>query len=99
MAFLLAFTTFIVVIGVLLLPFVFYTGGKHQQVIRRRLHSIEKARARNESSLELELLRSELLSAVPLLHRLMMKWNWSVRLREFIAQAGMNIKPGVLVRT
>lgn len=97
MAFLLAFSTFIVVVGVLLIPIVFAAGGRHQQVIRRRLQSIEKARARNESSLELELLRSELLSAVPPLHRLMMKWNWSVRLREFIAQAGMNLKPGVLV--
>ena len=99
MALLLAFTTFIVVVGVLLVPVVFYTGGKHQQVIRRRLRSIEKARSRNEGSLELELLRSELLSAVPPLHRLMMKWNWSVRLRDYIAQAGMSVKPGVLVLT
>src|SRR3990172_4481345 len=97
MAVLLAFTTFFVVVGILMIPLVFAAGGRHQQMMRRRLESIEKARARNESSLELELLRSELLSAVPPLHRLLMRWNWSVRLREFIAQAGMNVKPGVLL--
>ena len=97
MALLLAFTTFIVVVGILLIPLVLAAGGRRQQVIRRRLDSIEKARTRTEGSLELDLLRSELLSEVPTIHRLLLRWRWSVRLREFIAQAGMNVKPGVLL--
>ena len=96
MAILLALTTFVVVVGILLVPLVF-AGGRQQQVIRRRLAGIEKARARSESNLELELLRSELLSNVPTLNRLLLRWSWSVRLREYISQAGLRIKPGSLV--
>ena len=96
MAILLALTTFIVVVGILLVPLVL-AGGRQQKVIRRRLEGIEKARARNEGNLELELLRSELLSNVPALNRMLMRWSWSVRLREYIAQAGLQVKPGFLV--
>jgi len=96
MAILLALTTFIVVVGILLVPLVM-AGGRQQKVIRRRLEGIEKARARSDSNLELDLLRSELLSNVPALNRMLLRWRWSVRLREYIAQAGLQVKPGFLV--
>jgi tight adherence protein B len=96
MAILLAFTTFVVVAGILMFPVVL-SGGRQQRNIRRRLESIDKARARDQASPELNLLRSELLSALPPLHRLLIRWSWTDRLRSFISQAGLEIKPGVLL--
>jgi tight adherence protein B len=96
---LLAIITFVIVASVLLLPFMIGGGGRRQKIIRKRLESVEKAMNRDNSSLELELLRNELLSGVPALNRIMVRWPWAVRLREFIAQAGLNIKPGSLILT
>src|SRR5262249_9691262 len=45
----------------------------------------------------LKLARDEMLSSVPILHRLLLHWAWSVRLQEFIAQAGLAMKAGKLV--
>jgi len=97
MALLLAVITFLVVASLLLIPFVLTMGSKRQRTLRQRLKSVEKAMSRENSSLELELLRSELLSNVPALNRLMIRWPWAIRLQEFVAQAGMTTKPGTLI--
>jgi len=97
MPILLALITFVIVASVLLIPFMIGAGGRRQKIIRQRLESVEKAMARDNSSLELDLLRNELLSNVPALNRLMVRWPWAVRLREFITQAGLDIKPGSLM--
>jgi tight adherence protein B len=38
-----------------------------------------------------------MLSSVPAVHRLMLHWQWSVRLQERIAQAGLKMKAGKLI--
>jgi tight adherence protein B len=38
-----------------------------------------------------------MLSGVPAIHRLMMRFSWSGRLKNFIEQSGMNAKPGKIV--
>src|SRR3984885_3864412 len=68
-----------------------------QDVIRRRMESVRKAERRGDVSLGLTLARDEMLSSVPAVHRLMLHWQWSVRLQERIAQAGLKMKAGKLI--
>src|SRR5260370_15070230 len=68
-----------------------------QEVVRRRMEAVRKAERRGDVSLGLKLVRDELLSSVPIVHRLMMQWSWSGRLQEYISQAGLKMKPGKLV--
>jgi tight adherence protein B len=68
-----------------------------QDVVRRRMESVRKAERRGDVSLGLTLARDEMLSTVPALNRLMQHWRWSVRLQEYIAQSGVEIKVGKLV--
>jgi tight adherence protein B len=73
------------------------TADTSQDVVRRRMDSVRKAEQRGEVSEGLKLVRDEMLSSVPLLHRFMQKWSWSVRLRDYLLQAGMPMKPAKLV--
>ena len=70
-----------------------------QQAAITRLESIVKAERRGVGvgSVDLKLIRDELLSDVPLLNRMLLRWNWATRLRQFVAQAGVKIKPGKLL--
>jgi tight adherence protein B len=97
MAFLVALVTFLIVAGILAAAFFLSGGGKKENIVRRRLEAIEKGEKRGNTSLELQLMRDELLSDVPVINRFLMRWSWSKRLRAFVAQAGMQIKPGKLV--
>jgi tight adherence protein B len=97
MALLLALLSFVVVVAILGSILLLAGGGRQQEVIRRRLASIEKAQKRGSSSLELGLVRDELLSDVPVIHRMLLQWSWAARLRNFIWQAGMRTKPGRLL--
>jgi len=96
MAVLLAVLVFLVVVIICGLPLLLSTGQKGQEVVRR-LEAIESARKRGHKSLDLELLRDELLSSVPLFHRLLLRWAGAFRMRTFLTQAGLKIKPGKLV--
>jgi len=97
MELLLAILTFFIVMAVLGGVLLMAGGGRRQEVIRRRLESIEKAQKRGSSTLELELVRDELLSDVPALHQLLLRISWTGRLRTYIGQAGLKIKPGKLM--
>lgn len=97
MALLLAGLTFLIVVMILLVAYTAATGGGRQDVVRRRLESIGKVQKRGRVSHEMQLIRDELLSDVPQLHRLMLRWSWTGRLRDFVAQAGLKIKPGRLI--
>lgn len=96
MEFLLAFLTFVIVMAVLGAVLVLVGGGRQQEMIRRRLDSIEKAQKRGSASLELELVRDELLSDVPAIHQMLLRFSWAGKMRTYIGQSGMKIKPGKL---
>src|SRR5713101_114924 len=98
MAVLLAIVVFLVVVIICTIPLLMSTGKKGQEVVRR-LDAIESARKRGHESPDLELLRDELLSGVPMLNRLLLRWAGAARMRTFLTQAGLNIKPGKLVLT
>jgi tight adherence protein B len=99
MALLLSIMTFLIVVAIIALIWMFVGTDANQEVVRRRMESVRKAEQRGDVSLNLKLVRDEMLSSVPALHRLMMQWTWSSRLRDFVAQAGMKTKPAKLLMT
>ncbi|MGC2278704.1 MAG: type II secretion system F family protein [Candidatus Acidiferrales bacterium] len=99
MALLLSILTFLIVVSIVALIWMFVGADPNQEVVRRRMESVRKAEQRGNVSLNLKLVRDEMLSSVPLLHRLLMRWTWSSRLRDFVAQAGMKTKPAKLLMT
>lgn len=99
MALLLSILTFLIVVSIVALIWMFAGADPNQEVVRRRMESVRKAEQRGNVSLNLKLVRDEMLSSVPVLHRLLMRWTWSSRLRDFVAQAGMKTKPAKLLMT
>jgi tight adherence protein B len=98
MALLLASLTFVAVLIVFLAIWLFTSADSAQEQIRRRLQSVSKAERRaGEPSASLNLVRDEMLSTVPAVHRLMMRFSWPGRLQEFVDQAGMTVKPGKII--
>jgi len=97
MALLLSILTFLSVVSILVLIWLFVGTDGSQDVVRRRMESVRKAERRGDVSLNLKLVRDEMLSSVPALHRLLVTWPWTARLRDFISQAGMRTKPGKLL--
>lgn len=97
MALLIAFVTFIVVAAICLLFWLSLSVDSSQQVIQRRLEAVQRAERRGSVDLGVQLVRDEMLSSVPALNRMMMQWTWSTRFRDFVLQAGMNIRPGTII--
>jgi tight adherence protein B len=97
MALLLSIMTFLIVVAIVALIWMFVGTDANQEVVRRRMESVRKAERRGDVSLNLKLVRDEMLSGVPAIHRLMAQWAWTSRLRDFTLQAGMKTKPGTLL--
>jgi tight adherence protein B len=89
--------TFLIVLMIVLGVWMVAGGDNNQEVVRRRMEAVRKAERRGDASLGLTLARDEMLSSVPAVHRLMMHWQWTVRLQERIAQAGLQMKAGKLI--
>jgi tight adherence protein B len=94
---LIAILTFLVVVVGFLGIWVFATAGGDQEQIRKRMSSVHKAERRGDVGLGLKLVRDEMMSGVPWLHQMMMKWSWSTKLQDFVMQAGMTLKPAKLL--
>jgi tight adherence protein B len=97
MGVLIAALTFMVVLVVVLGIWAFASTDNNQELIRKRMSAVHKAERRGEVSLNLKLVRDEMMSSVPALHRLMMQWSWSTKLQEFLVQAGMTTRPAKLL--
>ena len=98
MAPLLALLTFAIVCGIVLALWMLASGDDRQDLVRRRMDAVRKADSRTaEASPDLFLMRDEMLSSVPLLHRIMTQFSWSARLKVTIDQAGMSIKPAKVI--
>jgi tight adherence protein B len=93
-AYLLAILTFCIIAMIMVAGVALAGGGERQSVVRKRLEAIERGERRGSDSLQLKLVRDELLSEVPSFNRLLMKWSGSHRLHDFVSQAGLKIKPG-----
>jgi tight adherence protein B len=97
MGVLIAVLTFLVVVVVFLGVWIFAGAEGNQEQIRKRMTSVHKAERRGDVSLGLKLARDEMMSGVPWIHQLMLKWSWSSKLQEFVMQSGMSLKPGKLI--
>ena len=97
MALLIAFVTFILAVVISMLFWLSFSTESRQEVIQRRMDAVQRAERRGPIDLGVELVRDELMSSVPALNRMMMKWSWSSRFRDFVMQAGMKTRPGKIL--
>ena len=97
MAALIFVVTFLIVTVLLGGAWMMVTADRSQGVVRRRMESVRKAERRGDVSIGLKLVRDEMLSSVPVLHRVLLRWTWSTRLKEYLLQAGITIKPAKLL--
>ena len=97
MGLLITVLTFLVVVVLFLGIWVFAGGEGAQEQVRKRMSAVHKAERRGETALGLTLVRDELMSGVPWLHRLMLRWSWSNKLQDYLVQAGMTARPGKIV--
>lgn len=99
MALLVALVTFVVAASVCLLVWFSFSSATTQEVIQRRMQAVEQAQRRGSSDAGVQILRDELMSSVPVLNRAMMKWSWSNRFRDYVAQAGLKTRLGKILLT
>lgn len=102
MALLIALVTFIVAAVIcLLLWFSWFSLGSddNQQVIQHRMEAVRRAERRGHVDVGVQLIRDEMLSSVPALNRMMMRWTWSSKFKNFVMQAGMKTRPGKILLT
>src|SRR5215510_2554725 len=94
---LIAVLTFLVVVVLILGVWVFASGEGAQEQVRKRMSAVHKAEKRGDVNLGLKLVRDEMMSSVPWLHRMMMQWSWSSKLQDYLLQSGMSVKPAKLL--
>lgn len=94
---LISILTFTVVALGFLSAWMLFGTASSQEVVRQRLESVQKTERRGEQSLAIDLLRDEMLSGVPAIHRVLLNWAWPTRLRDFLSQAGLKMKPAKLL--
>src|SRR5262244_3699572 len=95
---LVAVLTFLVVVVLVLGIFVFASSEGTQEQVRKRMSAVHKAEKRGgDINLGLKLVRDEMMSSVPWMHRLMLQWSWSSKLQDFVSQSGMAMKPAKLL--
>jgi tight adherence protein B len=97
MALTVALLTFLASAIVLAGTWLFVGQEKGHEVLRQRMDAVRKAERRGEVSLDLKLIRDEMYSSVPLLHRLLMRLSWSGKLQGYILQAGMVTRPAKII--
>jgi tight adherence protein B len=89
--------TFLVATGIFLAIWLSIGTEGNQELMRKRLSAVRKAERRGDVSGELKVVRDEMLSSVPWLHRLLLQWAWTTKLRDYLQQAGMKTKPGKIL--
>jgi len=97
MQFLFAVLVFLIIFLIFAMVSALVGQEKHSEIIRGRLESIEKGATLTKNALNIDLIRDELLSSIPSVNKVLVRWTWPARLQSFIAQAGMEMKPGKLL--
>jgi tight adherence protein B len=93
----LAMLTFFVVALLVFGIWVFASTDDNQELVRKRMGAVHKAEKRGQVSLNLKLVRDEMMSSVPMFHRLLLQWSWSTKLQDYLVQAGVAMKPAKLI--
>ena len=89
--------TFLIVAGLVFAVWVYVGADPTQERIRKRMSAVHRAERRGDVSQNLVLVRDEMLSGVPMLHQILLRWSWASKLQEFISQAGMTVRPGKIL--
>ncbi len=97
MGLLIAAITFLVVVAVVLGIWIVASTDTSQERIKKRMTAVRKAERRGEVAINVKLVRDELMSSVPVMHRILMQWAWSSKLQDYLTQAGMAMKPAKLL--
>ena len=85
------------IVALVVLGAVVLLGERKGNIVRARLEALEKGVSVSKPGAPSNLIRSDVLSDVPVLNHLLKRWPWSARLRDFVGQAGMEVKPGKLL--
>jgi tight adherence protein B len=98
MALLIAILTFVIATMAFLLAWLFFGTQKRQEIVRRRIEAVRKVDMRGAGIPPgMDLLRDEMLSSIPTVNRMLLRWSWPTELRAFLNQAGLQMKPAKLV--
>lgn len=97
MALTLGILTFVAVAVLAIAAWFFFSFDTDQEVVRQRIEAVRKAEQHGEISVDLQLLRNEMYSSVPLVHRILMRLSWSHELNDFIAQSGLKTRLGTIL--
>lgn len=97
MPMLLAALVFLIILLIAAVILALMGGPKHAEIIQTRLEAIEKGGALAKDALNLDVLRDELMSGIPAVNKILLRWPWAMRLRRFLGQAGMQVRPGRIV--
>jgi len=93
MALFLAVLTFLIVVCTVMAVWLTVLSGAKQDIISQRLQAVRQVERRGDISTEVQILRDEMLSTVPAVNRIMMRWSWSANLKNLLNQAGLTTKP------
>jgi tight adherence protein B len=96
-ALLIALLTFVIAAIVIAGFWLVFGTATNQELVRSRIEAVRKAEQGGDVSLNLDLVRDEMLSSVPALNRIMLRLSWSKRLQTLITQSGVQTKPGTLL--
>ncbi|MGH9431315.1 MAG: type II secretion system F family protein [Terriglobia bacterium] len=88
-----AVVTFASSVVVVLLLMAALGSGQHHRVAER-LRAIDRASQHLQDLGPDDLVKSDRLSDVAALHRLLRRWTWPSKLRDFLLQAGLETRPG-----
>jgi len=94
LALLLAIGTFLIVACV---AFVFWLmaggGAAKRNIVQERLEAVRQVEPGRNATPGVSILRDETLSTVPVFDQILKKWVWPEKLKKFVTQAGLTIKP------
>jgi tight adherence protein B len=96
---LIAIVTFVLVAVIVLAIVLSFGQDEKEKVLRTRMAAVRRAEKRGDISLDLKLVRDEMLSTVPTLNRLLMRMQWSGKLQDYLNQSGLKIRAAKLLLT
>ena len=85
--------TFGVTAAIILGIWILYTGETTQEVVRGRIEQLRAAQNWTGIAADLKLVRDEMFSTIPVLHRFLADAPGAAWARSFISQSGMKTKP------
>ena len=97
MALIVSVLTFLIVACVVLAVWLTVAAGAKQDIVSQRLEAVRQVERRGEISPEVKILRDEMLSTVPVVNQIMLKWSWAGGLKSLVSQAGLTTKPAKIL--